>query len=300
MRSILLMLPLLVFAGASRAGEGRALPPSGLRGRESPRPPEVHSSPDRRLRWTEGSLFVSVYKPGKRRPSRRVRLPPLKGKTTRRKVLFAERGDFFCVVDEQIKELGLHLDAARGAKAAKAAVVASWLRLMDVFGRVHWSKRLRDTYVVGRPGASPLRITEDGTLAVLLQDADPYTKARPLLLVFNPRGRRLLEIDYVDFKHIDEFALSSDGKFVAVRGYGRITDHETWGKALAVYRVRGGKEWVQPIPRASPTRTLKVVDSEGSVCCVREGEDYVAYGPRRRRTVIDPVEAASRYGLEPY
>lgn len=299
MRILLLALPLLFFAGASRAGEGRALPPSGLREREAPRPPKSHSSPDRRLRWTEGSAFVSVYKPGKRRPSRRIRLPPLKEKTARRKVLFPGRGDFFCVVDEQVQELGLHLGVERGAKAAKAVVVSSWLRLVDSFGRVRWGKRLRDKHVVGRPGESPLRIAEDGTLAVLLQDADPYTKARPLLLVFSPRGRRMLQIDYLDFKHIDEFALSRDGKLVAVRGYGRVADRETWGKAIAVYSSQGEKQWVRPIPRAADARTLKFIDSKGNVCCVREGEDYVAYGAKRGRTVIDPIEAASRYGLEP-
>ena len=35
-----------------------------------------------------------------------------------------------------------------------------------------------------------------------------------------------------------------------VIGYGRIADHETWEKALAVYRVRGEKKWVLPVPRA--------------------------------------------------
>lgn len=255
------------------------------------------TSPDRRFLWNEGAAFITVIRPGSRK-SRTVRLPPPPGKGWARRLLFAERGDFFCVLDEETRELGLHLDAPRGASAAKAMVVASTLRLLDARGKVRWTRRMRDNHIVGsRDGAPALRLAPAGTLAMLLQDADPYTKTHPLLLVMDRENKELLRLDYTSWSRIDEFALSDDGAALAVRGVGRIPDEETWGKAFAYYMTGDRRRWIHGVRGASSGRHLRGFDRAGWACCLKQGASFLAFGSKGRVRTLEPDEAA-RFPVE--
>lgn len=272
---------------------------SGLAEREEPRPETTLSSPDGRFRWAPGEDHLSIHKIPSGARVNRIRLPPAAPAPGRRRVLFAERGRYFCVVDERHSEVGLHLSARAGAKAAKAVVVSSKLHLMDDGGRILWSKDLPETHVVGELGSGRApRIGETGVLAILLQDADPYSNKRPLLLVFDRGGATRLQLDYVDWKTIEEFALSDDGRYLAVRGFGRIPDHETWGPAAGLYKADSAERWIQKAPE-SGLDGLKVVASDGWACCLRAGNSYIAFGPKGRRETLLAQDVARRFGIAP-
>jgi len=254
-------------------------------------------SPDSTIRWTIGAPVYSLLTPKGKTRERRLPPKPSEGNWTRR-LLFPEKGAFFGVLDEKREELGLHLEGRRGPATAKLAVSASILYLLSKPGRVLWKKRLRERHFGGAGTADeiPLKITDDGTAAVLLQDSDPYTKSRPVVLVIDPRGRTKLELGYTVWSRIDELSLSRDGRSLAIRGLGRIPEGENWGKAVGVYRIDDDKGWVSAVPEAEPSgRALRVHD-EGWVCCVREGPVYVAFDPSGRRERMEPKEMIRRFG----
>lgn len=272
-RAVLTLLGLLLAAPC--AAEPPA-GPNGLKGRASPSPGTVRVSPDGRFTWVEGEGMVSVArKPGKK--PKRIRLPAGPKKGWSRRLLFPRHGPFFCVLDEERTEVGLHLKVARGARAAKAVVVQSVLSLLNKDGHVLWKKRMRDEHLVGRDNGGGLSIANDGTLGILLQDADPYTKARPVLLVIDRRGYTRLRLDYLDWKHIDEFLLSDNGRYLALKGYGKLEDMETWSKAVGFYRLGTKTRWTRAVPDASDERNLESVDPGGRVCCVRVGPAVLAF-----------------------
>lgn len=257
-------------------------------------------SPDGRLRWEEGDSFITVNRPaGFSARGRHISLPSLP-KDARRSVVFARRGDVFAVLDEESAAVGLHLESPRGSRAARAFVTGAVLRLMDLRGRTLWTKQLPDTYAVGGEGdVQPLSIAPDGTAAILLQDVDPYTKAQPLLLAFDPKGRELLRLDYTLWSRVDELLLSDDGRWLAVRGIGRVPADETWSSALGSYGLESGERGVYATPAASGVKSLRAIDKDGAACCIQEGRALVAVGHDGSRQKLEPGEAAARFGLKP-
>ncbi|MEK9144775.1 MAG: hypothetical protein AAB339_04100 [Elusimicrobiota bacterium] len=253
-------------------------------------------SPDGRLRWMEGDSFVTVAE-DEERPERKVKLPPIASRASKRRVLFAERSSRFCLLEEGDSELGLHLGTRRGHEKAKALVVASKLHLIDSNGRILWSRRLPEKAIVGRAAdARSLLIANDGTLALLLQDVDPYGKARPMLLAISPKGRDLLSLDSTAWSRIEEFKLSLDGSALAVRGFGFVPEDENWSKAFGYYPLRSGKARVHPVHKASGGGgSLLGFDAEGWVCCVREDGKSYAFGPLGPRKAVEERERLLRF-----
>ncbi|MBI2362759.1 MAG: hypothetical protein HYV15_05190, partial [Elusimicrobia bacterium] len=137
-------------------------------------------SPDGRLSWEPGDDHVDMRRPsGFRTRGREVPLPALE-KGARRSVVFAPRGESFAVLDQAATAVGLHQDSPRGARAAQAFVAGATLRMVALNGRVLWTKKMPETHAVGGEGVSqPLALGGDGSAALLLQDVDPYTKAKP-------------------------------------------------------------------------------------------------------------------------
>ncbi len=252
-------------------------------------------SPDGRLRWVEGDSFVTVAEDAER-PERKVKLPPIASRASKRRVLFAERSSRFCLLEEGDSELGLHLGTRRGHEKAKALLVASKLHLLESNGRILWSRRLPEKAIVGRAAdARSLLIANDGTLALLLQDVDPYGKDRPMLLVISPKGRDLLSLDSTAWSRIEEFKLSLDGSALAIRGFGWVPEDEDWSKALGYYPLRSGKARVHPVPRASEGGSLLGFNAEGWVCCVREDGKSFAFGPLGPRKAVEERERLLRF-----
>lgn len=255
-----------------------APPALALEGKPPPSPGNVVSSADGMFHWGEGERKVAVYDPRARR-ERLVRIPLTPG-TKRWRVLFAERGRYFCVVEEKDEEVGLHLKARRGAKAAKAHVVAARLRLVDQDGASLWIKDMPEKYAVGpKDDARALKIADDGTMAILLHDVDPYDKARPVLMAVSPRGLTLLKLDYTTWTRIEEFALSPGGRRLAVRGFGSVPAEERWEKAAAVYDLKDKKAVpeVVTLPEAGEEKRLSSVGEDGWACCVRKDGAWTAF-----------------------
>ncbi|MFH2201914.1 MAG: hypothetical protein ABIJ96_02260 [Elusimicrobiota bacterium] len=222
---------------------------------------DVLTSPDGRFAWKPGGKQVAVYSPRTGKKKRNLRLPPASGDHVRRKVLFAPRGEHFCLLDEKLSEVGLHLAARRGARAARALVVSSTLHLINADGRTLWKKKLPDIHALDDPqGARAPQVAADGTLAILLQDADAaHANPRPQLFVFDAKGKQRLRLDYLHWRRVDVFALSPRGLYLAVRGYGHIKDEEDWGEAVGVYGTRGKKRQVVALKDAA-AGTLRVDD----------------------------------------
>ncbi|MFA5139549.1 MAG: hypothetical protein WC728_09990 [Elusimicrobiota bacterium] len=272
MRTLLLLLSVLALAA-----EEPPLPPSGIKSGSGR---AVHDSPDGLFRWTEGENLVSVFRSGRDAAPQKIRLPPGPDPGGRRRLLFSLRAPFFGVLDEFLSEVGLHIDARQAPSPAKATVIRSSLKLLDKDGRILWGRRLPDKHAVGSPsGASGLRVAQNGTVAILLQDTDPYATARPLLLVIDRKGTDKLRLDYTSFRRIEELALSSDGAFLAVRGYGLIPERETWSDALAIYRLGTRKSSVRALPRSSEEHHLRLVGPDGWACCVKQGESFSSFRP---------------------
>lgn len=287
------LLPLLFLLSPAWAGDPpHPAPPSTL---PIPTAGNVLVSPDGRLRWVEGESFVSVAADSER-PERKVALPPMGDREAKRRVLFAERSSRFCLLEENDSELGLHLGTRRGQEKAKALVVSSKLHLIESNGRILWSRRLPEKAIVGKAAdARSLRIANNGTLAILLQDVDPYGKDRPMLLVIGPKGRDLLSLDSAAWSHIDDFALSPDGAALAVRGFGLVPEEEDWSKALGYYPLRSGKTRVHPVPKAEDGGLPLGFDAEGWVCCAREEGRSYAFGPLGPRKALDEREILRRF-----
>jgi hypothetical protein len=254
-----------------------------LQGKTPPAPDNVRVSGDGAFRWSEGERTV-VFRDPRSGRERRVRLPVSPG-IKRFQVIFAERGRHFCVLEELDQEVGLHLGVRRGAKKAKTLVLAARLRLVDKDGASLWIKDMPEGYAVGAASeARSIKIAENGALAILLQDVDPYGKASPVLTVISPRGTTLLRLDYASWTKIDEFALSPGGRRLAVRGYGSIPEEERWDKAAAVYVLDGKKPAprVLPLPEAGAQRDLRSVGDDGWACCARLGGAWTAFDPEGR------------------
>lgn len=262
--------------------------------------PAAARSADGRLEWVPGDAFVSVKKrPGFAARGQKVPLPALE-KGAKRRVVFPAHGDFFAVLDEADAAVGLHRDAPRGARAALAVVTGSTLRLVNARGRVLWAKRLPETHAVGGDGAGePLALGADGTSALLLQDIDPYTKARPLVLVLGPKGGEVQRLDYTAWSRVDEMLLSDDGRWLVVRGIGRIPADDTWGSALGHYGLRDAAAEVYPTPAASGAKSLRAIDSEGRACCLLEGKTLSSIDHDGQRRTVEPRELEDRFGVKP-
>jgi hypothetical protein len=263
-------------------------------------PARAARSPDGRLRWEEGDPAVTVVKRGGfAARGQHVPLPTLE-KGARRRVVFAPAGDFFAVLDQVSDSIGLHGESPRGPRGAVALVTGAALRLMNLRGRVLWTRRLPETYSVGADGGSgPLTLGSDGTTALLMRDADPYTKAKPLVVVHDPKGREVLRLDYTVWSRVDEMLLSSDGRWLAVRGIGRDAERDAWGASLGHYRLEDGDRRVTPAAAASGARTLRGFDRDGRVCCLSERKELAAYAHDGARTVFTPDEAEDVFGAAP-
>lgn len=287
----LLLSPAFAEDGGAKAAPLKALP--------APTPGEFALSPDGRFRWIAGEKHINV-RPAPGKPERKVPLPPLEKSTLRRKMLFAERGPLFLIIDEEDQEVGLHLKTRRGAKNAKALLLASTLRLTDSDGRVLWSKRMQDKAIVGKSGeARSLTVANDGTVAVLLQDVDPYAKARPFIHVFDPKGRELKSLDYTKWTRVDELLLSPDGKALMVRGFGLVPEDGEWSKAFGYYPTRSDKEFLIPAPKSPDARQLRGFDSMLWACCIQEDGQLAAITPSGARQAMTEEDARKRFGPPP-
>ncbi|MBI5596731.1 MAG: hypothetical protein HY928_11625 [Elusimicrobia bacterium] len=257
-------------------------------------------SPDGRLSWEPGDDHVDMRRPsGFRTRGREVPLPALE-KGARRSVVFAPRGESFAVLDQATAAVGLHQDSPRGSRAAQAFVAGATLRMVALNGRVLWTKKMPETHAVGGEGVlQPLALGGDGSAALLLQDVDPYTKARPLVIVFDPKGRERLRLDYTAWSRVDEMLLSDDGAWLALRGIGRVPDQEAWGAALGHYRLADGDRTVLSAAAASGGSSLQAFAGDGAVCCLREGKSLVSVGHDGVRQALTREEAAARFLLKP-
>ena len=257
------------------------------------------TSQDGRLRWNPGDDHVEVRRPsGFSARGKGISLPPLE-KGSRRSVVFAPHGDIFAVLDQAAEAVGLHRDSPRGARAAQAFVAGATLRMMNLRGRVLWAKQMPETFLVGGEGDSqPLALGGDGSAALLLQDSDPYTRARPMVIVFDPKGRERLRLDYTAWSRVDEMLLSEDGAWLALRGIGRLPDQEAWGAALGHYRLADGDRAVVSAVSASGGSTLEAFSRDGAVCCLREGKTLLSVGHDGKKEPVGPDDAQRRFGLK--
>ena len=263
-------------------------------------PARAERSADGKLRWDPGDASVTYVKRGGfSARGQRISLPKLE-KGANRRVAFAPSGDKFAVLDQTADAVGLHGESPRGPRGAVALVTGAVLRLVDLRGRVLWMRRLPETYSVGAAGgASPLALGEDGTSALLMADVDPYTKEKPLIIVHDPKGREILRLDYTVWSRVDEMLLSSDGKWLAVRGIGRLAESDSWGSALGRYNLERGDRLVKPVGAAAGARTLRGFDAAGRVCCLLERRELAAYDHDGLRTVLTGEEADKLFGPAP-
>lgn len=263
-------------------------------------PAGAERSADGRLRWEEGDHDVTVLnRGGFSMRGNRVKLPALE-KGARRRVVFAPSGGLFAVLDQQSDSVGLHAQAPRGSRGAQAVVTGATLRLMDLRGRLLWTRVLPETFSLGGFGVpNPIVAGSDGTTALLMQDADPYTKAKPMILVFDAKGKETLRLDYTAWSRVDEMLLSSDGHWLALRGIGRIPEQDSWGSALGHYSLTDGGRTVKPSGAAAGGRTLRSFDAQGTVCCLLERRELAAYDHDGLRTVYTAEEAEKLFGPAP-
>ena len=263
-------------------------------------PATAGRSSDRRLSWDEGDAFVIVHRQaGFSTAGVKIPLPAL-ASGVKRRVVFPARGQRFAVLDEASDEVGLHDASPRGSRLAAALVTGSSVRLFDLRGRALWTKSLPETHAVGGEGGTPpLVLGGDGSAAILLQDADPYTKEKPLVLVLDAKGRERLRLDYTSWTRVDDMLLSDDGAWLVVRGIGRVPADDTWGSALGHYRLSDGDRAVFPTRSAAGLRGLRGVDKDGRACCLLEGKSFVAVGHDGGREALSPAEAARRFGAAP-
>ncbi|MBI3300126.1 MAG: hypothetical protein HYZ75_18320 [Elusimicrobia bacterium] len=256
-------------------------------------------SADGRLSWDPGDAAVTINKrSGFSARGQKIALPAL-AKDAKRRVVFPIRGDRFAVLDAADDAVGLHQNSPRGARGALAVVTGATLRLLNLRGRVLWTKRLPETHTVGgEAGVEPLTVGADGSSALLLQDVDPYSKAKPFILVLDPKGKDVLRLDYTSWSRVDEMLLSDDGKWLIVRGIGRIPADDAWGTALGHYRLEDGDAAVFPTPKASGAKSLRAVDAKGWACCLLEGKILSAVDHDGGRDPVPFGELGKRFGVK--
>jgi len=293
---------LLIFAAfGPLVAQGASTAPASvhLTALPAPSPGNFSVSPDGRFRWIEGEDHVYVRE-SVDKPEHRVPLPRAERGVTKRTLIFAGTGPRFCILDEENREFGLHLDSRRGPEVAKALLLASTLRLLDSDGHVLWARRMPDKAIVGNAGAARgISIANDGTVAVLLQDVDPYAKARPYLYVFDVRGRDVKSLDYTQWTRIDEFALAFDGSALAVRGFGNIPQDEGFAKAFGYYPLRAKKGFLFAASGMEEGRQLRGFDSALWACCFKENGRLWAVGPTGSKEALRDAEADQRFGVAP-
>ncbi|MBI5201526.1 MAG: hypothetical protein HY925_08085 [Elusimicrobia bacterium] len=258
------------------------------------------------LRWQPGSAEVEVRdKSGAlvhRIPLARPDRPAPKSAEVSLRALLPSSGSHFLVVEETRKPVGLHLNERQGANKPKALVVRSLLRLVHESSRVIWERRTEDKTAVGdSPDAQHLQIAPDGTTALLLQDVDPYAKNRPVLSVIDSGGRETLRLDYTSWTRVDEFALSPDGKSLAVHGFGLVPEDEEMSRAVGFWRIgKKTPKWVKALPRLpSPRLRLAAVDADGVTCCVDTPDGWLGYGETGAAKKFSAAEMQTRFGIKP-
>ncbi|MBI4425396.1 MAG: hypothetical protein HY554_16825 [Elusimicrobia bacterium] len=255
------------------------------------------------LRWAPGDSHVSVFGAD---GARRHRIPLARPDRKRRpspqtslRALLPSRGGHFLVVEETRSDVGLHLHERLGTRKPKATVVRSVLRLVEESSRIVWERPTEDKTLVGdRADAQHLQIAPNGAVALLLQDVDPYSHNRPLLTVIDPRGREALRLDYTAWARVDEFALSADGRALAVHGFGIVPDEGEIARAVGYYKPGKGPLWIKRLPRdPSPALHLETVDAEGWACCVRSAEGWAAYDPAGSPLILGRDALRARFGV---
>lgn len=258
------------------------------------------------LRWTPGTPDIEILARDGRllhrfplaRPDRR---PPKSGDVSLRAML-PPRGSRFLVIEETHKAVGLHLHERKGDKKPKALVVRSLVRLVDESSRVLWERPTEDKTAVGEQSDSQhLQIAPDGTVALLLQDVDPYTKNRPVLTVINPGGREILRLDYTSWTYVEEFALSQDGRSLVVHGFGLVPEDEDMSRAIGFYRLgKKGPRWIKALARKpSPRHRLEVIDAKGWTCCVDTANGWLAFDDAGAGKTMSADEMWRKFGVKP-
>lgn len=181
-------------------------------------------------------------------------------------------------------------------------MVRSLVRLVHESSRVIWERPTEDKTAVGEsPDPQHLRIAPNGTVALLLQDVDPYTKNRPVLSVVEPGGRELLRLDYTSWTRVDEFALSPDGRALVVHGFGLVPEDAEMSRAVGYYRIgKKAPKWVKALPRQpEPRLRLEAVDADGWTCCVDAGEGWLGFDGDGAAKRFSGAEMTKRFGIDP-
>ena len=304
MSLLALLLALAPWPAAADDMPELSLPPSpSIEGRAASGETMVMDTGEGRLRWTPGSPYIEVlsrqdsvlHRFPLSRPDRR----PPKGATYR--ALLPPRGHRFLVVEETRSEVGLHLAERRARDKPKATVVRSLFRLVDESSRIFWERRTADNTQVGR-SADPqhLQIAPNGTVALLLEDVDPYTRNRPLLSVISPGGIEILRLDYTAWERVDEFALSPDGRALVVHGFGSVPEEGAAGRAIGYYKPGKGALWVKAVPRMpDPRLRLELVTAEGWTCCLDTPQGWLAYDRDGSESLLSTEEMWKRFAVRP-
>lgn len=265
----------------------------------------VLATEDGELHWAPGETEVRVLdKEG--RLKRAIALPRSgrEGSGGSLRAILPERGEYFLAVEDFREDLGLHLEERAKAVKPKAVIVRSILRLVNLDGKSVWKHETADRMAVGEAAdAQSLRVSQGGTVAVLLQDVDPYTKSsggRPALTVIGPRGRALMTLEYTSWAKVREFALSRDGRHLAVLGFGLVPSEGEMTHALGYYRTSGGPLWIVSLGREPKRRLLEVVDVDGWTCCVEtKSSVFTAFNHTGGRRDLSPDQAFAEFGIRP-
>lgn len=297
-----LPLAAVTWLSASAADLTTPSPPT-VEGRAASGEAMVMKTKDGELRWAPGAAEVEVRSREGRvlhriplaRPDRKPKSPDVS-----LRALLPAHGHHFLVVEETRKDVGLHLTTRKGAKKAKATVVRSVLRLVDESSRILWERATEDKTAVGEEtDPQHLQISPDGTVALLLQDVDPYAKNRPVLSVIDPRGRESLRLDYTSWTRVDEFALSPDGRSLVVHGFGLVPEDGEMSRAVGFYRLGKGPRWIKALPRdPSPRLKLRTVDANGWTCCLDTPEGWTAYNDAGLSKTFDKDEMWRKFGVQ--
>ncbi len=220
------------------------------------------------------------------------------------RAILPERGEFFLAIEDFREDFGLHLEEKAKAVKPKAVIVRSILRLMDLDGKVLWKHETADRMAVGEAAdAQSLRVSQKGAVAILLQDIDPYTKkggGRPVLTVIGPKGRTSMSLEYTAWTKVSEFAISRDGRHLAVLGFGLVPAEGEMTHALGYYKTTGSPLWIQALAKEPRRRLLQVVDVDGWTCCVETQSGlFSAFGHTGAKRDISPDQAWTEFGIKP-
>ena len=181
---------------------------------------------DGELQWAPGEEAVRVL--NKQGGEERTIPLPRSGKHAPGgavRAILPERGEYFLAVEDFREDFGLHLEEKAKAVKPKAVIVRSILRLLDLDGKIHWKHETADRMAVGEAAdAQSLRVSQKGSVAILLQDIDPYTEkggGRPVLTVIGPRP----DLDVPGIHRLDQglgVRHLRDGRHLAVLGFGLV------------------------------------------------------------------------------